>query len=480
MDLTDDDLPLATFSWNGQSVADLDSWSARRRIVEPEPAPEPGSGGWGLLTADRRIADGQARFSQFQDQAEELVASQLAAQASAEKRFPLLPPVGFLPVDVGDLRSLTTRLEEIRDADDEADEDKKEEETEGKRRERRMLRETAERDLEVLLAAATAVRGPGFSLRTFFGELARFAGILDWEIAEMLLRDSWHRPPVVVAEPQLIPDNPQFRPRAGEVTNDDNGGRGGGTRPDLDRRINYYFVRENLLALIKLAGKPRSRTFRRDRIKADHSNLYVVFVANYLWLGLSRPPVLVDRILQPGPEAANPRPVPRPAARPAPSMTDLAVQTVRIHGSVPGPSPRAAAAALLQAIAPTGSDHSVLIVRRLRLDGFRGDQARGRLAELRRRAARPALAAERWGVGGAGSRGGLVSRRGRGAGLPDRGPDRRFRPRRAGTGAPGCRRARTEPAGWRRCGCATFAGCPRHSGCWSRVRRAPASGPRPP
>ena len=74
-------------------------------------------------------------------------------------------------------------------------------------------------------------------------------------------------------------------------------------------------------------------------------------------------------------------------------MTDLAVRAVRIHGAVPGPSPRAAAEALLQAMAPTGEDHGVLIVRRLRLDGFRGDQARGRLAELRRRAVRPALAA---------------------------------------------------------------------------------------
>ena len=209
-DLTDDDLPLATFSWNGQSVVDLDSWSARRRIVEPEP----GSGGWAVLTADRRIADGQARFSQFQDQTQEIVARQLAAQASAGERFPLLPPVGFLPVEVGDLKSVTTRLEEIRDADDEAAEE--EEETEGKRRERRMLRETAERDLEVLLAVAKAVRGPGFNLRTFFGGLAGFAGIIDWEIAEMLLRESWYRPPVVVPEPRVRPRQPAVpaaRPR---------------------------------------------------------------------------------------------------------------------------------------------------------------------------------------------------------------------------------------------------------------------------
>jgi hypothetical protein len=74
-------------------------------------------------------------------------------------------------------------------------------------------------------------------------------------------------------------------------------------------------------------------------------------------------------------------------------MTDLAVHKVRIHGAVPGSAPWAAAEALLQAMAPTGGDHSVLIVRRLRLDGFRGDEARDRLAALCRRAVRPALAA---------------------------------------------------------------------------------------
>lgn len=74
-------------------------------------------------------------------------------------------------------------------------------------------------------------------------------------------------------------------------------------------------------------------------------------------------------------------------------MTDLAVRTVRIRGMAPGSSPRAAAEALLRAMVPTFDDHGVLIVRRLRLEGFRGDDARARLAEVRTRAARPALAA---------------------------------------------------------------------------------------
>jgi hypothetical protein len=281
-DLTDDDLPLATFSWSGQSVNDLDSWSARRRIVTPEP----GSGSWSVLTADRRIADGQARFAQFQDQAEELVATQVADQTTAWETFPLLPPVGFLPVDDGDLKSVTTRLAEIRDADDEAPEDEEERE----HPERRSLRETAERDLEVLLAAASAVNGPGFSLRTFFGGLARFGGIIAWEMAELLLRESWYRPPVVVSEPRFIPDD-RLRPAATDVIDVD-GGRDVFGRPDLSERISYYFVLENVLALGELAGKRRTRKSRLARIEASRSNLYVVFVANYLWLGQSRPPVL--------------------------------------------------------------------------------------------------------------------------------------------------------------------------------------------
>jgi hypothetical protein len=74
-------------------------------------------------------------------------------------------------------------------------------------------------------------------------------------------------------------------------------------------------------------------------------------------------------------------------------MTDLAVRTVRIRGTAPGSAPRAAAEALLRAMAPTLDDHGVLIVRRLRLDSFRGDDARARLAQVRSRAARPTLAA---------------------------------------------------------------------------------------
>ena len=109
-DLTDQDLPLATFSWDGKSVADLDGWSVRRAHRRAGA----GAGGWAVLTTARRIADGQARFHQFQDQADEPIAGQLAGEVRAWERF-LLPPVGFLPVDVSSLTSITERLEAILD-----------------------------------------------------------------------------------------------------------------------------------------------------------------------------------------------------------------------------------------------------------------------------------------------------------------------------------------------------------------------------
>jgi hypothetical protein len=92
-DLTDVDVPLAVFRWNGQRVVDLDNWSARRRVTTPDPDPSP----WSAVVADRREADGQARFLQFQDQLAQLAASGSSRTIAAATTFGLLPPAGFLP-----------------------------------------------------------------------------------------------------------------------------------------------------------------------------------------------------------------------------------------------------------------------------------------------------------------------------------------------------------------------------------------------
>ena len=57
--------------------------------------------------------------------------------------------------------------------------------------------------MELLKAAASAVSGPGFNLQMFFGRLAQPGGIIHWEIAEFMLRESWYRPSIVVAKPEF-------------------------------------------------------------------------------------------------------------------------------------------------------------------------------------------------------------------------------------------------------------------------------------
>src|SRR6266540_1906833 len=80
-DLSSADLPLAVFYWNGQAIGFVDNWSVRRRITAPDPV----TASWSGVVSDRRIADGQARLLQFQDQAAELVASGAAGRFPARR-----------------------------------------------------------------------------------------------------------------------------------------------------------------------------------------------------------------------------------------------------------------------------------------------------------------------------------------------------------------------------------------------------------
>jgi hypothetical protein len=93
--LLDDEVPLALIYWtvaNGLEFIDL--WSVRRRV-----AARSTDARWRLLTADRRDAEAEALFLQFEAHIEEMRAreSNLTALRAID-RFVALPPVGLLPL----------------------------------------------------------------------------------------------------------------------------------------------------------------------------------------------------------------------------------------------------------------------------------------------------------------------------------------------------------------------------------------------
>jgi hypothetical protein len=92
-DLTPCDLPLAVFHWTGTALTFADPWSARRRLTR-----RGGLDAWTGLLSDKRVAEGQARFLQFQDQIDELSSAANAATIVAAQHLRFLPPVGFLPI----------------------------------------------------------------------------------------------------------------------------------------------------------------------------------------------------------------------------------------------------------------------------------------------------------------------------------------------------------------------------------------------
>ncbi|MGW4913962.1 hypothetical protein [Streptomyces sp. NPDC004270] len=181
-DLTDLDLPLAVFRWDGRRVVDLDNWSARRRITTPDPVPS----AWSATVADRRDADGQARFLQFQEQIDLIAAGGNARYMEATQHFGLLPPVGFLPAAFQNGTIATSK-----DAASAASAGRK---------------------------PSAAFTGSLFDPWTFFGGAAAFGGVVDWSVADFALRQSWQLPP--------------------ELTSFNSDERG--------IRLTFYWVRENL------------------------------------------------------------------------------------------------------------------------------------------------------------------------------------------------------------------------------------------
>jgi hypothetical protein len=92
-ELTSCDLPLAAFDWDGSTLVFVDLWSARRRPVHPS-----ASAALDAVVGDRRAAEGEARFLQFQDQLDGLLTTAAGSATRALDVFPALPPAGIVPI----------------------------------------------------------------------------------------------------------------------------------------------------------------------------------------------------------------------------------------------------------------------------------------------------------------------------------------------------------------------------------------------
>ncbi|HUA43620.1 MAG TPA: hypothetical protein VMA77_00220 [Solirubrobacteraceae bacterium] len=91
--LTADQVPLAIIGWDDDNgIEFVDLWSVRRRVT-----PRAGEGAFGPVVSQRRRAEGEAMFLQFQAQVQDYQASQSTQPLVATTQFAYLPPAGLLP-----------------------------------------------------------------------------------------------------------------------------------------------------------------------------------------------------------------------------------------------------------------------------------------------------------------------------------------------------------------------------------------------
>ncbi len=95
-DLDECDLPLAAFYWADNQISFVEEWAARRRLIHPYPA-----SAWKANISDQRVAEGEARFVQFQTETADLQQrfGTKTGDIRAATHFAYLPPVGLLPVN---------------------------------------------------------------------------------------------------------------------------------------------------------------------------------------------------------------------------------------------------------------------------------------------------------------------------------------------------------------------------------------------
>jgi hypothetical protein len=96
--LTDAEVPLAVIYWTvAEGIKFVDRWAVRRRLTRPS-----ADAAWPLLIADRRAAEGEAMFLQFQEQVQDVILGEKNPESIiATQRFDYLPPVGVLPLTAG-------------------------------------------------------------------------------------------------------------------------------------------------------------------------------------------------------------------------------------------------------------------------------------------------------------------------------------------------------------------------------------------
>jgi hypothetical protein len=174
-DLGPCDLPLAVFYWDNRVLRIVDQWPVRRRVTQPFPAEQ-----WHAMIADRRVADAQARFLQFQAQVEEMRGDS-ASFPDLSKRyggqdFRFLPPVGFLPIvfSAGMLRNLVLTTARSLPG-----------------HERELSNNIVDDVVDNLASRFPA--GRAFDLATFFGaKLPHRIGLADRETIDFRLNQSWY------------------------------------------------------------------------------------------------------------------------------------------------------------------------------------------------------------------------------------------------------------------------------------------------
>ena len=92
--LTTHEVPLAIIQWTASGMGFVDMWAVRRRLSKPA-----ADAFWEPLIGERRLAEGEAMFFQFQDHSHDLAASaENVTTIAAVDHFLFLPPLGILPV----------------------------------------------------------------------------------------------------------------------------------------------------------------------------------------------------------------------------------------------------------------------------------------------------------------------------------------------------------------------------------------------